>query len=61
MQNFAARFQTEIARMSSALPSIFSRIFFTEKCTERHRERVIGLVLPSMCNRISCSERETEY
>lgn len=37
-QNFATRFQTEIARMSSALPSIFNRIFFIEKCTERDRE-----------------------
>jgi hypothetical protein len=24
--------------MSSALPSIFNRIFFTEKCTDRERE-----------------------
>ncbi len=35
---FCRRFQTEIARMSSALPSIFNRIFFTEKCTDRERE-----------------------
>lgn len=35
-QNFATRFQTEIARMSSALPSIFNRIFLRR---EMHRER----------------------
>jgi hypothetical protein len=33
----------------------------TERQRGRARERVIGLALPSMCNRISCTERETEY